>query len=85
MLPRWEGASSSLHSVLGISDDVQQVGIPVVSYTDGPQGGVFHFLMRSLAIVVLLIVVMLSNDLVIVLAPFYQRNRAFKYKLGSLL
>lgn len=36
-------------------------------------------------VIVAIIMVMLSDDLVIVVAPFDQRNRAFKYKLGSLL
>lgn len=59
---------------------VEQFGISEMSYTNVPQGGVFPFLMRNLMV----IVVMLSNDLVIVVAPFDQRNVAFKYKLGSL-
>lgn len=48
----------------------------VMSYTDVPQGGVLRFLMRNLMV----LVVMLSNELVIV-APVV----AFTYKPGSLL
>lgn len=49
------------------------------------QGAVFCFLMRNLMVIALMSTVMLSDDLVIVVAPFDQRNRAFKDRLGSLL
>lgn len=79
LLSRWGGASQSSQ----LSDEGGAVS--AMSYTDVPQGGVFHFLVRNLPVTVVIIMVMLSDDLVIVVAPFDQRNRAFKYKLGSLL
>lgn len=54
-----------------------------MSYTNVPQGGVTHFLVLNLMVlVVIIIMVMLSSDLVI--APFAQRNVTFKESLGSL-
>lgn len=49
------------------------------------EGAAFCFLMRNLTVIALMITVTLSDDLVIVVAPFDQRNRAFKDRLGSLL
>lgn len=66
MLLSWEPASSlSACSVLHNGGDGEQFGIRVMSYTNVPQGGVLHFLMRNSMV----IVVMLSNDLVIVVVP----------------
>lgn len=48
------------------------------------EGAVFHFLMRNLMVIVIIIMVMLSNDLVLIAASFDQRNVAFRYKLESL-
>lgn len=39
----------------------------------------------NLMVFVVIIIIMLNSDLVLVVAPFDQRNVAFKYKLESLL
>lgn len=49
------------------------------------EGAVFCFLMRNLMVIALTITVTLSDDLVIVVAPFDPRNRAFSDRLGRLL
>lgn len=49
------------------------------------EGAVFCFLMRNLMVIALMITVTLSDDLVIVVAPFDSRNRAFNDRLGRLL
>lgn len=45
-----------------------------------------HFpVLNLMVLAVIIIMVMLSSDLVIVVAPFAQRNVTFKESLGSLL